>query len=333
MTSADAKRRRGLFARWAVAALAMAFVVRELFSDPEPLRRVLGTPWQVLLAVGALLAVNQLLMSFRFSLAVALYSGKRVPASVWFRLISVGQMLNLFVPQLGSVYRGVALKREFGIAYMTYASGLFAFVWLDLVMGFLIGSLTIAVLDPTLYLGSVLALPALALLILALLTGPFAIRWFVSVFRVKGSFATKVQARMTTLLSNAASALKAPAFMLRFFLLNVLVTVVQVVLLALLFRAVDAEVPLAALLLFQVLLKLANQIVITPGNLGITELMFGVLAHGSRCTLEQGLAVALLFRTTVTVMVILLGVLAGGARVLFSGRARLEEEDARPEPP
>src|SRR5262249_48879892 len=122
MTSPDARRRMSLLARWAVAALAMAFVVRELFSDPEPLRRLFGTLPQVLRAVGARIAGNQLLMSFRFSLAVQLYSGKHVPSTVWFRLISVGQMLNLFVPQLGSVYRGVALKREFGIAYMTYAA-------------------------------------------------------------------------------------------------------------------------------------------------------------------------------------------------------------------
>lgn len=307
----------------------MGFVVRELAGDPEPIARLLTTPPEVLLGLCALIVLNQSLMSQRFSLAVAHCGGTGVPARVWFRLISVGQMLNLFVPQLGSVYRGVALKREFGVTYMSYASGLLAFVWLDIVMGFAIATVAVALVHPDLTLGSLVVLPWVGLATLAVLAAPPVVAHVVARLPIRSPYLAKIHARVATLLSTAASGVKAPAFMLRYLALNVLVTAVQVSTLVLLFDSAGANVPLTALILFQVVLKAAGQIVITPGNLGITELLFGVLAQASRCTLEQGLAVSLLYRGVSTVMVIALGVAFGGARLLLHDRRRIEAEASR----
>jgi uncharacterized membrane protein YbhN (UPF0104 family) len=328
------KKRIHRLLRWAVAVLAMVFVVRELVSDPEPLRRLLQTRIETLLGFGLLVVVNQALMSARFSVAVAFCGGVGVPARVWFRLTSVGQMLNLFAPQLGNLYRGWALKREYGISYMSYASGLFAFVWLDLVMGFCIATLVILALDPGLRFGPVPALLLLSAVILALAVAPVAAARLVSLFRVAPGVLARIQTRAATLLSIARSVWKSHAFLLRYFLLSVLATIGQVAALALGFDSVGAKIGLSALLLFQVLLKVSNQLVITPGNLGITELLFGALAYGSQCTLEQGLAVALLLRAVGTVMVIVLGLLSGGGGLLLRGREAIEQaEDPTPPQP
>jgi uncharacterized membrane protein YbhN (UPF0104 family) len=314
--------------RWAIALAAMVFVVRELASDPEPLYRLRETAPGVVLGFALLIAINQGLMSQRFSLAVTHCSGKSVPALVWFRLISVGQMLNLFVPQLGTVYRAVALKREHGISYLSYASGLFAFVWLDQLAGFSIAALTIALLEPGLRLRGHLALPWLALVIVLLLAAPFVMGRLISLLRTSRPVFVRFQARMTRLLQSASSLLRSRS-LFQFVLLNVLVTAVQVAALALLFDSVGAHMPFGPLLLFQVLLKLSNQVVITPGNLGIMELMFGALAYSADCTLEQGLAVSLLFRVITSLVVLLLGVLFGGLRLLRGREALLSEEQTQ----
>lgn len=320
------KRRVHPLLRWGVALLAMVFVVRELFSDPEPLHRLLETPVEALVGVALLCVINQALLSTRFSVAVAFFGGRGVPALTWFRLTSVGQMLNLFAPQLGNLYRGWALKREYGISYMSYASGLFAFVWLDLVMGFSVAALVILAIDPGLKFGTVPGLLLLCGVILALALIPLAASRGLPLLRLPAGFLAKVQSRAATLLSLTTSVWKDGGFLLRYFLLNVVATLGQVATLALSFDSVGAKIGLASLLLFQVFLKLSNQLVITPGNLGITELLFGALAYGSECTVEQGLAVALLLRAIGTVMVIVLGLLAGGGRFLRGGRRGLEQD-------
>lgn len=311
--------------RWAIAIAAMAYVARQLLSDPAPLKRILGTSPLVLLGMCGLVVLNQALISLRFALAMQHAGSRALPFSVWFRLTAVGQMLNLFVPQLGNVYRGVTLKQEYGISYMAYATGLVSFVWLDAMMGVAIAFSAILALEPGLQFGGVSALLLLSLGELAIFFGPLLAVLLLRTLPPSSGFRGRVQGRLSTLLGTTSAAARAPGLMLRFLLLTVVVTVGQTASLWLAFHAVGGPMAISALVLFQVLLKLSSQIVITPGNLGITELAFGALAHGSSRTLEQGLAVSLLLRAVGSTMVLFLGVLLGGASFLTSGRRALLE--------
>ncbi len=126
--------------------------------------------------------------------------------------------------------------------------------------------------------------------------------------------------------------LKSPRFLLRFFGVSVLGTLGQVVALWLSFTAVGASVPLGVLIVFQVFIKLSNQVMITPGNLGLTELTYGLLAGGTTFKLEQGIAAALIMRAVGMVMIIVLGLACGGGPFLFNRRNQealsLPKEDA-----
>lgn len=312
--------------RWALGLLAMAFVLYKLASDPGTLGRVLSTPPGTLVWLALLFALSQALLAARLSMAVAHCGGGGVPARAWLRLIAVGQLLNTAAPQLGSVYRAVVLKREHGVTYLAYASGLLAFLWLDLVMGVLLASAVIAGLDPGLHLRGAPVLLALLALLGVLLASPSAGTRLLSMFPVQRGFVVKARTRAVAALATVHSVLKAPAFLLRYFSITLLVTLEQVATLWLLFRAVGAEIDLPTLLLFQVVFKLSTQVVITPGNLGVTELLFGLLAHGVESTLEQGLAVSVLYRAVSTAMVLLLGIAFGGARLLVGERREIEAE-------
>jgi uncharacterized membrane protein YbhN (UPF0104 family) len=323
-------KRIGRWLRWVIAVLAMAFVVRQLVSDPGPLRRVLEIGPGVLAALCALMAVNQALMSLRFELALNHTGGRRLGFVAWFHLTSVGQMLNLFVPQLGNVYRAVKLKRDHGVSYLGYATALVSFVWLDIVMGMVIAILTVASVEPGLRFGGVSALALLGLGLLGVFFGPIGVAAVMQRLPPRSGFFGRMQARFTSLLATSSRVARSPALMARYFLLNVVVTASQVATLWLMFHAVGAKnMGISGLVLFQILLKLSNQLVVTPGNLGITELAFGALAHGSEATLEQGLAASLLLRAVGSVMVVILGMISGGADALFGGRRALLEEADR----
>lgn len=320
-------RRIYRYLRWVVAGAAIAFVARQLMSNPEPLQRVLRTGPGVLAGLCGLVVLNQALMSVRFALAMKQTGAGGVSLVTWFRLTSIGQMLNLFVPQLGNVYRAVTLRRDYGISYLGYATGLVSFVWLDIVMGIVIAILVIGGLQPGLRFAGA---PALLLLLAGLIVtflGPIVAAFVLGRLPSRSGWLGKMQARLTTLLATASAAARSPSLMLRFFLLNTVVTAGQTATLWLAFHSVGDAIPLPGLVLFQILVKLSSQIVLTPGNLGITELAFGGLAHGSASTLEHGVAVSLLLRAVGSAMVCTLGVLSGGSDVLFGGRRALLEQN------
>lgn len=301
----------------------MAFVVWQLSTDPEPLLRIWRTGPLVLAGLCALVVLNQALMSLRFAQIMNHMGAPRVGLGAWFRLTSVGQMLNLFVPQLGNVYRGVTLKRDYGISYLTWATGLVSFVWLDMVGGLLIAVLAISRLEPGLRFAGMSAVLLLTLGLCVVFFGPILAAFVLERLPSRSGFIGRTQARLTSLLSTASAAARSPRLMLRFFSLNVLVTIGQTATLWLAFHSVGASIHLSGLLLFQILVKLTSQVVVTPGNLGITELAFGALAQGSARTLEQGIAVSLLLRAVGSAMVVVLGALSGGWSELFGGRKAL----------
>jgi uncharacterized membrane protein YbhN (UPF0104 family) len=314
--------RHRLLIRWVMALVLLGLAVRLVASDPEPLRRLLRTPPWVIGGIAALVAFNQLLMSVRLSLAVEQCGGRGVSQTTWFRLTSVGQFLNQFVPQLGNVYRAVVLKRDHGLSYLSYASALFAFVWLDTLMAFIIALSVIAVLEPGLSLLGFPALLVLVLVIAAVASGPTVILSLLRRFRPSST--SRYRARLVTLLSTARGALESPGFLARFFVVNVVTTAVHAGALFLGFFAVGSDIGIGGLVLFQVFIRFSNLMQVTPGNLGVNELAYGLLAHASSASVEQGVGVALLSRAVGLVTVNLLGVVCGGGPLLFGRRAELE---------
>jgi uncharacterized membrane protein YbhN (UPF0104 family) len=327
----NGSRRRRALIRWVLGLSLIAIVLWLVWADPEPLLRLRTIQAEVLAGFALLVALNQLLMSRRLALAVEQCGGHGASAFTWFRLTSVAQFLNLFVPQLGNVYRAVVLKRDHGIAYMVYASGLFAFVWLDLVMGFGIALLVVLTLEPELRLAGVSAPALLGGTTVLLGLAPLLLARGFKALPLGSGLVARLQLGATSLLGAAGSAMANPRFLLRFFAINLLVTVTHVATLWLAFQAVGAAPAVGILVMFQVFVKLANQVAITPGNLGLTELAYGVLASATDSSLEQGLAVGLLLRAVGTLAVVVLGLMFGGAGQLLGARRRLEPARDQPE--
>lgn len=311
--------RRGRVARWALALFLCALAAYALWRDPEPLRKLAKTPPDVVAVLCLLVVVNQAFMAWRFLLAFEQAGGRGVSFVKWFRLTCVGQFLNLFVPQLGNVYRGVALKREHSVSYTAYASMLFAYVWLDLIMGVTIAFVVIALFDWRLRLAGGPVLLWLLLVVSGLFLAPVvAGRVLERVPSTSPGF-LRARERVTALLGATRTGLKNPVFLLRVLLVNVFSSAGQVATYWFCFRVVGSRISVSALIVFQVFAKLSNQVIITPGNLGLNELAIGVLSRASNQTLEQGIAVSLLVRAVSTSMQIVLGLVWGGGALLGQG--------------
>lgn len=315
LLSALARHRRTL--SWLAGAVLLALSARFLLHNPEPLRKLAALPLQMWLALLPLALLNFVLMSWRMSLSVVQGGGGAVPARAWFRIVVLGQFLNLFVPQLGNVYRGVVLKREFSVSYTAYATGLFTFVWLDTTFGFVLCLLVLLALEPAMQLAGVPMVPAVAAVVVLSLAAPLVASRLLTKLQIGHARLALWKGRVDTLLETSARSLRKPAFTGQFLLGSALVMADQAMILWICFRAAGLPIDPETAVLFQVIVKLSNQVAVTPGNLGLMELAFGLLgsaAHGGG--VGYGIAAALVFRMLFSSCVIVLGVLLGGVGLL-----------------
>jgi uncharacterized membrane protein YbhN (UPF0104 family) len=226
----------------------------------------------------------------------------------------------------------VALKREHSVSYGAYASILFAYVWLDLLMGVSIAFAVIAVFDTGLELAGVPVLLWLSLVVCALFGAPIIAGRVLERVPATRPRLARLRARVATLLAATQTGLKNPIFLLRVLVVNLFSTAGQVATYWFCFRVVGSDISISALIVFQVFAKLSNQVIITPGNLGLNELAIGVLSRASNQTLEQGIAVSILVRAVSSTTQIVLGLLAGGGAPLWAGRSGIEGTLQRPPP-
>jgi uncharacterized membrane protein YbhN (UPF0104 family) len=309
----------GRVLRWILAAVLLLLIVRLVVRDPAPLLMLGDVDAVVLGVMAALIVLNQWLMSWRLKLVMHIV-GARLTHWQWFRLTSLGQFLNLFVPQLGHLHRGLVLKRDFGISYPRYASGLLLFFWIELLTSVLLAVGVVAAVDPGYRVGPVgVLLPLLGGLV-ALTLGPVVLVLQVLGRRIVSTRVQTIIGRLRPLCDDLRKAAWQPRFLISFFALNAVVASGHVAMLSLAFDAVGGRLGVSQLGLFQVLLKLTNQVAITPGNVGLTELCYGALAQASDGSMQRGIAAAVLLRTLGTLMTIAIGCVVGGLPLLFGGR-------------
>jgi hypothetical protein len=312
--------------RVALAVVLALLTVRLLAANPAPLRELLHVdPW-VVISIALLAISNQWLMAWRFKLVMKQCAGADIPHATWFRLTSVGQFLNLLFPQIGHLHRALVLKRDFGTSYVAYTSGMLVFFWFDLLTSFLFAVLVVGVQDPGFRVAGLAVLPLLVAASVMLVVLPALLRWVAARTRLDWAGVKWGVERVLTVLVSIRDASKSGSFVLRFLLLNVVVVIGHVAVLALAFEAVKCPLGLGDLMMFQVLLKLSNQVMITPGNVGLTELAYGVLAGAASAGVQHGIAAAVLLRTIGTVVIVGLGWALGGVTVLVGGRAMLTRD-------
>jgi uncharacterized membrane protein YbhN (UPF0104 family) len=116
--------------------------------------------------------------------------------------------------------------------------------------------------------------------------------------------------------ATARGTLADSAFILRYVALNLVAAAMHAAILWLAFDTVGGGLSFGRLMLFQVLLKFTSLVQVTPGNIGLTELAYGVLAEAASGGAQRGIAASLLIRALSTPVTVALGVVLGGIAFL-----------------
>ena len=233
--------------------------------------------------------------------------------------MSVSRLGNNLAPQSGTVYRAMALKREVGLPYTQYVHVFALFGWLTTVLNMLLATVLIIAVMPGLKVAGIPAGFVTGGLFGIVALGPFVAEKTLATFDLTGGWPERIYSavhgvfRAMTQHGRDAGLLGMVVFfaVLRFAL--------WVALYKLLFLGMDVQIGLAELGLFLAIYQISALLIITPGNIGVREVVYGVVGGAVGITAAQGVMLSALLRAVQYAVVFPLGLAFGGWRLVAGG--------------
>ena len=302
--------------RWSLAACCLAYIVWFFVKNREDLRFVFNLQPLVLAFLICLFFLGHLIYSYRFGIVLKKCSNQDVPLWPLLKMVILGRFLGIFAPQAGNIYRSVVLKRNFSVAYTRYASSLFSFAWLDTCFNLIYAVVVVLAVKPSLRIGGLSALILLVVLAGSIILLPILFEFFFKLLKFKNRRLAWLHSKVSEMLGVSIQVVQDWRYMLRIIVTGAGAFLNTVIIFYLCFKSLAVHIDLPSLALFYVILKLSTQIIITPGNLGIREIAYGILSDQMQIGMAQGLVVSVIMRILGTGIIIILGTVFGGSQLL-----------------
>jgi hypothetical protein len=288
---------------------SLVAVIYALAHERETFRQAMLISPSRLALIIALLVVYFLIYSYRFVILIEKHCDCRIGLLPWLRMLVVVRFMNNTVPQMGTVYRGVHLKKDFGVSYTDYISANLFFVLTDTVFNFAIAAVLLIATGNTLSFGGIHASLWLFAGFIGLLTLPYVVSYILSHVRAAQQKPNKIIRG----LSEVAHEITASVRDLRYMLISNVLAFASFMTMAwvfhLLLQAVEVDLPFGTLAVFYALYRLTFHINITPGNIGIRELAYGLLCAQADVGMSKGILVSAELRVLSMAVLLVLGVL------------------------
>jgi hypothetical protein len=299
-----------------LAIISVCFVVFSLIKDRTILEQARNIPRRDVALILTLLFVYFTLHAQRFVLLIEQHCRCRIPLLDWIRMLVVMRFMNNLVPQMGSVYRGIALKRDYGISYTDFIAANIFFIWTDTILNFLIALIFFLLGTSQLEIFRTSAVNILVLAIIALIAAPFIARALIR----KVSSPSRFLSKLGQIVDELFRGIKQP----RYIAITTSIALVSFLLMTEIFQillaAIGAEIDLATLGVFYALYRLTFHINITPGNVGIREIAYGLLCAGAQIGMSKGLLISAELRILSVIMLTMVGIAVAGREMMEAWR-------------
>jgi uncharacterized membrane protein YbhN (UPF0104 family) len=309
--------------KWGLGIASVAVTIYMVVKDEALLAQAVLIRGEELTTILFLFLLYLLLYSLRFVLLFEYHSGKKLGLLIWLRMIIVMRLLNNLFPQLGTIYRGVTLKRDFGISYTSFVSANLFFIWSDTVFNFVVAGLLLILLGTQLELWGVPAAPMLIIFGLLIAATPFPSKLLLK--RIP-SYLTRFSARLTQIADEVASGAKDWRYLAKVNLVTLGSMISMILIFGELFKILGVELGLGTLAVFYALYRLTFYINITPGNIGIREFAYGLLCTQAGVSVGTGALVAAEVRIFSLIVLLALGGVLGSRELKSAFKVSLEDK-------
>lgn len=276
--------------------LSIGAVVFHFVRNADDLSKVLNLSSGHLAVIALLQLAYQLVFTSRSVAVVRKCSNRSITWFQWFRISSTGRFLSLFVPQSGNVYQGVHLKRFFRVGYTEYLTSKFSLAWIDFIFNMLFAAAVIVAAD---YSFRLAGLPApLVLLVIGVCVAvvpPVMLRLLRSADS-RHRYVQWLRDRLTTLLEITLQSMRDTGYLARLIGLGLVIFSITCGVIYTCFDGLGAAPTVRAVVLFCALLKISDHAALTPGNLGVREILFGILGEFFGLGVSEGILVSVIRR-------------------------------------
>ena len=315
--------------QWVLAALCILYLVRFFSKNTEGLKLILDLNPLSVLGIALLAVLGHLIFAWRFIIILTKCSGKALPFFSLVRMVILNRFLSVFAPQAGNIYQSITLKKNYRIPYTTYASSFFSITWLDTCFNFIFALIVILAIKPELEFGGIRAWLGLLILIILIALIPFIIEGALRKIRFQNRYFSWAHERLSEMFSVSVSAVSDKAYLVKIALTGVIAFVNTVVIFYGCFHALGIDVSLPMATLFYVIFQLCNRIQVTPGNIGIREIAYGILSSYMQVGMAEGILVSVTMRIIGVTVISVMGFALGGMAII-KNKESLEPETNPP---
>lgn len=315
--------------RWMIAILCVGYIIVSFWRQRAHLELAFRLNPPLLLLAVSLLIIYYFLYSYRYLLVIEKCSGTHVPYWGWFRLCVLGLFLNKFVPQMGNIYRGVRLKKDYQVTYTRYISVYLSFAWMDTCLNMVLATLVMVIAQPDLQVSGINAVLLLAGLAVILVVLPIILLKVFQLIESKIHRVFWIQSKLSEVFEVTVRNLHDLRYLLNVIFFGLLTFMEISTVLYTCFRCLGLPITFPAIVIFYALYKINTYVNITPGNIGIQELAYGILSELLHIGMAEGIVAATVFRILTYIVLSALVLPMGGFDLLRHGeqyRTRSSEE-------
>jgi uncharacterized membrane protein YbhN (UPF0104 family) len=298
------------FIKWTLLASSLLAAIYVMARERGTLQQALQISPSQLVLIIALLAIYLVIYSYRFLILIEKHCDCRIGLLPWIRMLIVVRLMNNTVPQLGTVYRGVHLKKDFGVSYTDYISANVFFVISDTVFNFAVAALLLMATGNPLSFWGIHASLWLTLALIGLLAAPYIASYIFDRFSFK-KVPSKIVQSLSAVARDITQSLRDSRYMLYSNILALSSFVTMALVFHILLQAVSVDLPFATLAVFYALYRVTFHVTITPGNIGIRELAYGLLCAQADVGMSKGILVSAEVRILALLVLLIMGLCLG----------------------
>ncbi len=283
--------------KWMLLLLVVASTIILIYRNRNDFHFILKIDYNYIIIILFLSFINLSLGSLRYFLIIRTLSNH---VDFWscYKAFIIGRFLNKIIPRSGVIYRALYFKKKNKISYKKLISGFIAFMFLDIMIYMLIGSIVIGIYDHSLSIGGTNLLFLFILLFFLNISIAY-ITYLVNKhlhFSVKNALMKKFFFHLKNIVNNFINLCKNKKILMFNFSIILSIFLVNIGLIHLCFRSVHIYAKISLLSVFVVLSQLSTVITLTPGNLGVRELLYAFLANSMGIGSAEGLSVSIILR-------------------------------------
>lgn len=301
--------------QWVLAVFCVLWVVWHFYQNRQDLGLFGSLTLPTIALLLGLFILHLWLYSLNFYYVIISCAGPKIQFIAFFKTIIIGRFLSSIAPQAGGVWRAIHLKHKFGISYTQYIGGFLCFLWLDAAMNILLSSVIFALFAPTFTISSIS---------IWIILGILSIGWFIPIFlekllhetSVRTGWLGRIHERLSSMITIAVQGIRDHKMLVRVIVLNTTNFANNILIIYLCLSGSQDSITIPALAVFFILLKLSSYIIITPGNVGIREIAYGMLAEQMGLGAGAGIVLSVFYRLFGMIIVSLFGIYFGGLKLL-----------------